>query len=93
VTLLPCGASVDTLWVGLSGLQHGNFMPVMSAALSPSSAMLLTASSASGPLGVTQMNLSTTTSNGVTTAAVAANQMWETVEGVYGSSSVNADRG
>lgn len=93
VALLPCGASVDTLWVGLSGLQHGNFMPVMSAALSPSSAMLLTASSASGPLSVTQMNLSTTTSNGVTTAAVAANQMWETVAGVYGSASFNADRG
>jgi hypothetical protein len=55
--------------------------------------MLLTASSASGPLSVTQMNLSTTTSNGVTTASVAANQMWETVAGVYGSSSVNADRG
>jgi hypothetical protein len=93
VTLMPCGTNADTLWVGLSGLQHGNFMPVMSAALSPSSAMLLTASAANGPLTVTQMNLSTTTSNGVTTASVAANQAWETVQGAYGSSSINADRG
>ena len=93
VTLMPCGASVNTLWVGLSGLQHGNFMPLMSAALSTNSAMLLTATSASGPLSVTQMNLNTTTSNGVTTAADASNQMWETVQGVYGNSSVNADRG
>jgi hypothetical protein len=93
VTLAPCGSTVNTLWVGLSGLQHGNFLPVMSAALSKNSAMLLTASSASGPLSVTQMNLSTTTSDGVTTATVAANQMWETVEGVYGSSSVNPDAG
>jgi hypothetical protein len=93
VTLLSCGASSDTLWVGLAGLQHGNFMPVMSAALSTKSAMLLTASAATGALDVTQMSLSTSVSNDVTTNTVSQYQMWETVEGVYGSSSTNDDLG
>jgi hypothetical protein len=93
VTLESCGASVNTLWVGLSGLQHGNYMPLMSAALSAKSAMLLTATSASGPLSVTQMNLGTTVSDGVTTLTDAPNQMWETVEGPYNGSSVSSDLG
>jgi hypothetical protein len=89
VTLQSCGASGDTLWVGLSGLQSGNFMPVMSAALSTKSAMLLTASSASGALTVTQMSLSSSVSNGVATLKTSPYQMWETVEGAYGSSSLS----
>jgi hypothetical protein len=93
ITLRPCGATVSTLWVGLSGLQNGNFEPLMSAALSANSAMLLTASTATGALSVTQMNLTTTVSNGNVTTTTSPYQMWETVEGVYGASSVNADRG
>jgi hypothetical protein len=93
VTLQPCGGSADTLWVGLSGWQRGNFMPVMSAASSIKSAMLLTASSATGALSVTQMNLDTSASDGVTTSTVSPYQMWETVEGPYGSSSTNDDLG
>lgn len=89
VTLQSCGDSPNTLWVALSGLAHGNFEPVLSAALSAQSAMLLTASAANGPLTVTQMNLSTSTSNDVTTSTVAPNQMWETVCGVYGNSTVS----
>jgi hypothetical protein len=90
VTLLPCGTSGNTLWVGLSGWQDGNFMPLMNAVASVKSAMLLTASSATGALAVSQMNLGATTSNEIT---VSPYQMWETVAGVYGSSSVNADKG
>jgi hypothetical protein len=93
VTLQSCGATADTLWVGLNGLQHGNFLPVMSAALSTKSAMLLTASTATGALTVSQMALSTTVSNGVTTATDSPYQMWETVQGAYGSSNVNGDLG
>jgi hypothetical protein len=93
VTLEPCGANASTLWVGLSGLQRGNYMPLMSAALSVKSAMLLTAASVGGALSVTQMNLSTTESDGVTTLTDSPYQMWETVEGVYNSSSVNDDMG
>jgi hypothetical protein len=89
VTLLPCGASGNTLWVGLSGWQDGNFMPLMSAVSSAKSAMLLTASSATGALAVSQMNLG----NDASTVAVSSDQMWETVAGAYGSSSVNADKG
>lgn len=89
VTLQSCGHSSNTLWVVLSGWAHGNFEPVLSAVLSAQSAMLLTASAANGALTVTQMNLSSTTSNGVTTSAVASNQMWETVCGVYGNSTVS----
>lgn len=93
VTLTPCGATASTLWVGLSGLQHGNFEPLMSAALSAESAMLLTTTTATGPLTVSQMNLSTTVSNGVATLTTSSYQMWETVQGVYGSASLNDDRG
>jgi hypothetical protein len=93
VTLQPCGATAKTLWVGLSGLQDGNFEPLLSAALSANSAMLLTASSATGALSVSPMDLTTTESNGNATTTTSPYQMWETVEGVYGASSVNCDRG
>lgn len=89
VTLQSCGASPNTLWVVLNGWAHGNFEPVLSAQLSAQSAMLLTASAAKGALTVTQMNLSTSTANGVTTSTVSPNQMWETVCGVYGNSTVS----
>jgi hypothetical protein len=93
VTLEPCGASADTLWVGLSGRVHGNFMPLLSAALSAKSAMLLTAATATGALSVAQMNLSTTVSDDVTTTTVSPYQMWETVAGVYGSTNLSSDLG
>lgn len=94
VTLLPCGVDSSTLWVGLSGHQSGNFEPLMSAALSTKSAMLLTApSTATGALAVTQMALSTTVSNGVTTVSDSPFQMWETVAGAYGNSSVSSELG
>jgi hypothetical protein len=93
LTLQPCGATASTLWVGLSGLQDGNFEPLMSAALSANSAMLLTASTATGALSVSQMNLTTTESNGNVTITTSPYQMWETVAGAYGASSVNTSCG
>jgi hypothetical protein len=89
VTLQKCGQTASTVWVALSGWQHGNFMPLLSAALSAKSAMLLTATTASGPLAVTQMNLGTTVSNGVTTTTPSSYQMWETVAGAFNSSTTS----
>jgi hypothetical protein len=83
VTLMECGANADTLWVGLSGWQSGNFMPLMSAAASSKSAMLLTASTAAGPLTISEMNLSTTVTNGATVSTISPLQNWEAVAGVY----------
>jgi hypothetical protein len=90
VTLLPCGANADTLWVGLSGWQNGNFMPLLSAAASTKSAMLLTATTAAGPLTISGMDLNTTVTNGVTTATVSPLQNWEAVAGVYQSTTTGS---
>jgi hypothetical protein len=87
VTLSTCGQAAGTLWVGLSGLQgSSNYIPMMNAALSTKSAMLLTATTATGPLTVTQMNLTSSTSNGVTTTTVSQYQMWQALQGAYGAS-------
>lgn len=93
VTLVPCGATANSLWVTLGGWKSGNFEPLLSAALSVNSAMLLTASTASGALAVTQMNLGTTVSNGVSTTSPSSVQMWETVNGAYGSSTTGGQQG
>jgi hypothetical protein len=86
VTLSTCGQASGTLWVGLSGLEAGNFIPMLNAALSTKTAMLLTATTATGPLTVTQMSLTSTTSDGVTTTTVSRYQMWQALQGPYGSS-------
>src|SRR5579859_3608952 len=82
VTLQPCGVSAATLWIAQTGRQSGNYMPLINAGASVNSALVLTASSASGALSIAQMALSTTA--GVTSCAPT--QMWELVAGPFGNS-------
>lgn len=66
----------STLWIGVHRDASGDYEPFVNVAASSSSALVLTATSASGPLTVNYMKLG---SNGV-----AGNQMWESLIGIYG---------
>ena len=101
VTLRSCGETASTLWIGVAGRQSGNYMPLVSAAASAKSALVLTAASASGAVTISQMSLSTVVSSagvssagvssaGVSSVTVAPAQMWQAVVGVYKSSTVTA---
>jgi hypothetical protein len=83
VTMQQCGQTAATLWIAVTGRQSGNYMPLINAAASANSALVLTAGSASGPLSITQMSLSTTVANGVSTTTCAPTQMWEIEQGAY----------
>lgn len=86
VTLQACGASAATLWIAATGRQSGNYMPLINAAASTKAAMVLTASTASGPLSINWLSLTTKVSNGVSTTTTAPTQMWEAEQGAFGAS-------
>jgi hypothetical protein len=65
-----------TLWVGIHRDGSGNFEPFINVAASTSSALALTASSGYAPLTLNYLSIS----NG----AVAGDQMWESLIGIYG---------
>lgn len=85
VTMQQCGASAATLWIPQAGRQSGNYMPLINAGASAKTLEVLTASTASGPLSITQLSLTTKVANGVSTTSVAPTQMWELETGVYGA--------
>jgi hypothetical protein len=65
-----------TLWIGVHRDASGDFEPFINVAASKSSALVLTATSANGPLTINYMSLGS--------GGVAANQMWESLIGIYG---------
>jgi hypothetical protein len=66
----------STLWIGVHRDASGDFEPFVNVAASTSSALVLTASAAYGPLTINYMSISGGT--------VASDQMWESLIGVYG---------
>jgi hypothetical protein len=75
----PMPASVmpySTLWIGVHRDAVGDYEPFVNVAASTSSALVLTATSAGGPLTINYMSISAGT--------VASDQMWESLIGVYG---------
>jgi hypothetical protein len=85
VALEYCGAPfptphstlpASTLWIGVYRDHSGNFEPFLNAAASTTSAQVLTATSAGGPLAVKGMTMGY--------GGVEASQMWESLIGIYG---------
>jgi hypothetical protein len=85
VVLQYCGAPfptphstlpASTLWIGVYRDHTGNFEPFVNAGASATSAQVLTATSAGGPLVVRGMSQSY--------GAVAGSQQWESLIGIYG---------
>ena len=66
----------STLWIGVHRHASGDFEPFVNVAASTSSALVLTATSATGPLTINYMSLGS--------GGVAGNQMWESLIGIYG---------
>jgi hypothetical protein len=70
----------STLWIGVHRDASGNYEPFINVAASTSSALVLTATSASGPLTINYMSLGY--------GGVASDQMWESLIGIYGQTQV-----
>jgi hypothetical protein len=66
----------NTLWIGVHRDASGNYEPFVNVAASTSNALVLTATSASGPLTINYMSLGS--------SGVAGDQMWESLIGAYG---------
>jgi|GEM_PF-1649484 len=66
----------NTLWIGVHRDASGDFEPFVNVAASESNALVLTATSAGGPLTINYMQLGY--------GGVAANQQWESLIGIYG---------
>lgn len=69
-------AQKGTLWIGVYRDHSGDFEPFVNVAASKSAAVVLQANGAGAPLTINYMHISGGT--------VAANQMWESLIGVYG---------
>jgi hypothetical protein len=92
VVLQQCGAPLThqpapswekqqgTLWIGVHRDASGDYEPFVNVEASKSAALVLTASSASGPLTINWMSLS----SGYSGTTVASDQMWESLIGIYG---------
>jgi len=85
VTVQPCGwpqpmpsstLPNSTLWIGVHRDGSGDYEPFVNVAASKTSALVLTATSASGPLTINYMSLGY--------GGVAPDQMWESLIGPYG---------
>jgi hypothetical protein len=70
----------NTLWIGVHRDGSGNYEPFVNVAASTSSALVLTATSASGSVTINYMQLGY--------SGVASNQMWESLIGIYGQTQV-----
>lgn len=68
------------LWVGVYRDHTGNYEPFVNVAASTTNAVVLTATSAGGPLTINYMSLT----SGYSGTTVAEDQMWESLIGVYG---------
>jgi hypothetical protein len=66
----------NTLWIGVYRDANGDYEPFVNVAASTSAALVLSASSASGPLTLNYMSIGS--------SGVAGNQMWESLIGIYG---------
>jgi hypothetical protein len=66
----------STLWIGVHRDASGDYEPFVNVAASASSALVLTATSANGPLTINYMQLGY--------SGVAGNQLWESLIGQYG---------
>ncbi|HEY1622621.1 MAG TPA: hypothetical protein VGG16_02390 [Streptosporangiaceae bacterium] len=66
----------NTLWIGVHRDAKGDFEPFVNVAASKGSALVLTATSASGPLTINYMKIGS--------SGVASNQLWESLIGIYG---------
>jgi hypothetical protein len=73
-------AQQGTLWIGVHRDASGDYEPFVNVEASASAALVLTASSANGPLTINWMSLS----SGYSGTSVAADQMWESLIGIYG---------
>jgi hypothetical protein len=71
----PCGAP-GTYWIGIYRDHTGDFEPFVNAAASTNSVLVLSATSANGPLTLAHLSLSL--------GSVASDQLWESLIGVYG---------
>ncbi len=69
-------AQKGTLWIGIYRDHSGNFEPFINVAVSAHAAVALTAGTAGGPLKIGYLS--------VKSGLVAANQMWETMIGIFG---------
>jgi hypothetical protein len=67
----------NTLWIGVHRDASGNYEPFVNVAASTSSALVLTATSASGPLTINYMSLGY--------GGVAGDQLWESLIGTNGA--------
>jgi hypothetical protein len=70
----------NTLWIGVHRDASGNYEPFVNVGASKSSALVLTATSAGGPLTINYMHLGY--------GGVASNQMWESLIGINGQTQV-----
>jgi len=70
----------NTLWIGVHRDASGDFEPFVNVEASASSALVLTATSAGGPLTINYMQLGY--------GGVASDQMWESLIGIYGQTQV-----
>jgi hypothetical protein len=67
------------LWIGVYRDHSGDYEPFVNVEASTSAALVLTASSAGGPLSLNYMSLT----SGYSGSTVASNQMWESLIGIY----------
>jgi len=72
-------ANQGPLWIGVYRDHSGDYEPFVNVEASTSNAIVLTASSAGGPLSINYMSLT----SGYSGTSVASSQMWESLIGIY----------